>query len=130
MHDVVTGHMQPTKEDKKHSFGPNFGTTINIINGGLECGKSAPYPKKALKRGKYYKKFLNYFKLDEEDDLGCANQPEFPTGGWGYDYGYWEGFGEIKCVATKEPTSYSIYTRNDYKRCLCDYIGDGKSSCE
>jgi hypothetical protein len=74
MHDVTTGRMEPTWEDKRFSLGANFGTTIAIINGAKECGKKAEHPKKAEKRGEYYKAFLKYFKLDAEtdDSLSCA----------------------------------------------------------
>ena len=38
IHDVSTGFMVPTAADIAAGFGPNFGVTTNIINGGLECG--------------------------------------------------------------------------------------------
>jgi len=38
MHDIATGFMIPTQADKKAKIGDTFGTTINIINGGYECG--------------------------------------------------------------------------------------------
>ena len=105
MHDVVTGYMQPNSFDDIDDFGPNFGTTINIINGGQECGEDADHPAKALKRVGFYKEFLDYFGLDAEaeDTLGCADQDsEFPAGGWGDDYGYWtKGSSGTKCVPSK-----------------------------
>ena len=41
MHDVVVGYFQPNEIDKKQSIGAGFGTTINIINGGIECGHNS-----------------------------------------------------------------------------------------
>jgi len=38
IHDVATGFMVPTASDTTAGFGPNFGVTTNIINGGQECG--------------------------------------------------------------------------------------------
>ena len=37
MHDVMTGFMVPTEADRNNGIGANFGTTVNIINGGIEC---------------------------------------------------------------------------------------------
>ena len=37
MHDVMSGFMVPTDADIAANIGPTFGTTINIINGPIEC---------------------------------------------------------------------------------------------
>jgi len=44
MHDVLTGFMVPTEADKKVGIGANFGTTVNIINGGVECRQGQEKP--------------------------------------------------------------------------------------
>lgn len=38
MHDVMTGFYVPNSADIAANFTASFGTTINIINGGFECG--------------------------------------------------------------------------------------------
>ena len=38
MHDVMTGFFVPNAIDIANNIGDTFGTTINIINGGMECG--------------------------------------------------------------------------------------------
>jgi hypothetical protein len=38
MHDVMTGFFVPNAIDLSKNIKASFGTTINIINGGLECG--------------------------------------------------------------------------------------------
>ena len=40
MHDIVTGFWQPNSADSAAGLTTGFGTTINVINGGLECGTS------------------------------------------------------------------------------------------
>jgi len=37
MHSIATGFYEPNETDKAANFRSNFGTTINIINGDLEC---------------------------------------------------------------------------------------------
>jgi len=70
MHDVVIGNYKPNSIDLTKNFKASFATTINIINGGLECG--IPGNDKVLKRGQYYLKWLNFFDLPAESDLDCA----------------------------------------------------------
>ena len=82
MHDVMSGLFKPNEVDKNLGITGGFGTTINIINGGLECGKGAE-SKKAANRGAYYKEFLTYFKLAQESDLGCGGEKPFKAGGAG-----------------------------------------------
>lgn len=65
MHDTMAGFFVPTEADNAAGIGPDFGTTINIINGGIEC-KQAAKPQ-VLNRIKYYKEFLEWFGLPEED---------------------------------------------------------------
>ena len=90
MHDVLTGFYEPNDVDDEAKLGADFGTTINIINGGQECGDvDADGHKKAKNRGDYYLKWLNFFGLDAEDGLDCADQKSgFPEGGAGDVPGY------------------------------------------
>ena len=40
MHDIATGFFTPNAADIEGNILADFGTTINIINGSLECGPS------------------------------------------------------------------------------------------
>lgn len=87
MHDVITGFYEPNATDLAANFTRSFGTTINVINGGIECGR---YVDKAASRGEYYSKWLEFFDMPAEGDLGCANQASsFPFGGASDVPGYW-----------------------------------------
>lgn len=37
MHDTVVGHWEPNSADTAAGIEIGFGTTINIINGAIEC---------------------------------------------------------------------------------------------
>ena len=38
MHDVMTGNFEPNDVDLQNNIKASFGTTTNILNGGVECG--------------------------------------------------------------------------------------------
>ena len=128
MHDVMTGFMEPTETDTANNFGADFGTTINIINGGYECGREST---KAASRAEYYTEWLNVFGMTPNENLSCANQaPSFPYNGYGdqalYFEKHWEG---TECRVVKWQTQYSLLARDDYKRCICDSFGSGAADC-
>jgi len=64
--------------------------------------------------------------------MTCGNQNKnFPDGGYGDAVAYfdedWSGM--VRCRPVEWQTPYSIYTRDDYKRCVCDLEGDGEDDC-
>ena len=58
MHDIVTGFWKPNAQDTAAGFKIGFGATINIINGGLECGFVS---QGAKSRTSYFTALMNYF---------------------------------------------------------------------
>jgi len=52
MHDVVTKFYQPNDVDENNGIQGTFGTTTNILNGGVECNNG--HNLKAEQRGEYY----------------------------------------------------------------------------
>lgn len=99
MHDVVSGFFEPNATDEAAGIKGGFGSTINIINGGIECGGGTN--SKAENRGDYYLEFLSAFGIDGsgEQDLGCATEGSFPTGGTGDAPGFFtsEGASSGEC---------------------------------
>ena len=82
MHDVMTGYFEPNATDLSNDIDASFATTINIINGGIECGRGRDYPK-VKSRGEYFQEWLNFFDLPAENgELDCGTQPNgLPAGG-------------------------------------------------
>jgi len=73
-HDVMVGQWQPTADDAAKGRAPGFGMTINIINGGLECGQ--PTNAKVEDRVGFYKRFTDMLAVDPGPALYCdAMQP-------------------------------------------------------
>ena len=85
----MTGFMIPTAADDAAKITASFGTTINIINGGHECGKRTETDQ-AKNRIKYYKALLDWFDLpiESEEGMSCKDQDLFPGGGYGDAPGY------------------------------------------
>lgn len=63
MHDVITGHYVPNEAEKAAGIKGGFGTTINILNGGPNCGGEANNDS-ATKRIDYYNTFLKELGMD------------------------------------------------------------------
>ncbi len=82
-HAVMTNQWQPTAADKINNRKPGFGTVINIINGGLECGSSRGADKdiKAQNRIDAYKRILKIIGAPEDNNnkypLDCKNSNNF-----------------------------------------------------
>ena len=77
-HDVMTGKWKPTEKDIESGRIPGFGTTVNIINGGIECGQGKPLPKTQY-RYEYYQYFCKYFGVKPGENITCSNQKPFGT---------------------------------------------------
>ena len=75
-HDVMTGKWKPSPDDIKKGRLPGFGATLNIINGGVECGKPV-ISQKTKYRYDYFKYFCKYFKVSPGDNVECADQKPF-----------------------------------------------------
>ena len=89
MHDVVAGFWTPNAADQGAHLDISFGTTINIINGGIECGGTT---QQAVNRGNYYKAIMNYLGLNaSSENVSCAGQTNsFPSAGAGAVYTYFD----------------------------------------
>lgn len=67
--------------------------------------------------------------------MGCANHGTFPPDGYGasqaayFTEGWYWDVGPAHCTAVNWATAYSVYTRDDYKRCVCATAGAGAADC-
>lgn len=74
-HDVMTGNWEPSAEDAMKGRVPGFGMTINIINGGLECGQ--PTNPKVEDRVGFYDRYTGLLKVDKGDSLYCDSMQPY-----------------------------------------------------
>lgn len=83
-HDVIIpGKWTPTASQLAAGLKPGFGATVNIINGGIECGKGTEI-NKVLSRIGHYQRYTGIKQVSMELDggnnaanCGCANMPGF-----------------------------------------------------
>jgi len=75
-HDIMTGNWKPTSNDLINGRVPGFGATVNVINGGIECGTSHELEKTTF-RYKYYQFFCNYFRVSPGENINCSSQKPF-----------------------------------------------------
>ena len=61
MHDVMTGFFEPNEKDAQVNITATFGTTTNIINGGIECGQETA---QAANRVSYFDWYCDTFRAD------------------------------------------------------------------
>lgn len=75
-HDVMVSKWVPTQKDKDAGRVPGFGATVNVINGGIECGLGKRLEKTKYRFG-YYLYFCKYFKVTPGNNVDCNNQKPF-----------------------------------------------------
>ncbi|HMH21557.1 MAG TPA: chitinase [Puia sp.] len=72
-HEIMSGKWQPATDDLRLGRRPGFGMTINIINGGIECGNHLPSAKSLREeRIGFYKWFASLLGVTVEKDCDCA----------------------------------------------------------
>lgn len=74
-HDIITGQWVPTPKDLAEGRNIGFGTVVNVINGGLECGDN--HSDRTQYRYGYYQYFCNYFRINPGPNATCSSQKPF-----------------------------------------------------
>lgn len=75
-HDIIIGKWVPTDDDFAKGRIPGFGATVNVINGGVECG-NLNEQERTLYRYRYFDFFCNYFKILTGGNISCSTQIPF-----------------------------------------------------
>ncbi len=74
-HDIMYGVWKPSSKDTATGRLPGFGAVVNVINGGIECGK--PASTDTQYRYGYYLFFCKYFHVDPGPNTECTTQKPF-----------------------------------------------------
>ncbi|TYI37878.1 hypothetical protein ES332_A03G246400v1 [Gossypium tomentosum] len=78
-HSEITGEWKPSAKDIAAGRLPGYGVTINIINGGFECGKGGPNDH-VENRINYYERYCDMLGVSYGPNLDCYNQVPFNQG--------------------------------------------------
>ena len=130
MFELIYGYWTPPEGSTSRDPGSDFGTSIMIINGGIECGGSKATAQ-AANRVKYYAGFMDYFGLQDkivashtDTSMSCMNMLAFePSHGAAYP-SYWEedwsALGQCQLVTYE--TAFSGYLDGDYEKCVLNLL--------
>ncbi|WP_082868167.1 glycoside hydrolase family 19 protein [Tenacibaculum ovolyticum] len=82
-HSVMVNKWTPNELDITKNRVPGLGMTVNIINGGVECGQGAEKPQ-VLDRIGYYKRFTTIYQIGTDmdgvndlSDCGCKDMSKY-----------------------------------------------------
>lgn len=82
-HDVMVNKWTPNELDKTKNRIPGLGMTVNIINGGVECGQGTEKPQ-VLDRIGYYERFTDIYQIGTDmdgvhdlSDCGCKDMARY-----------------------------------------------------
>ncbi|MEI8074464.1 MAG: chitinase [Bacteroidota bacterium] len=74
-HDLMAGQWEPTAKDIAGGRGLGFGTVVNVINGGIECGQN--HSEQTKYRYGYYQYFCDFLHIDKGPNAECSTQKPF-----------------------------------------------------
>ncbi|MCX6205721.1 MAG: chitinase [Bacteroidetes bacterium] len=74
-HDLMAGQWEPTAKDIAGGRGLGFGTVVNVINGGLECGEN--HSERTKYRYGFYQYFCDFLHIDKGPNAECSTQKPF-----------------------------------------------------
>ncbi|CAM1357548.1 glycoside hydrolase family 19 protein [Tenacibaculum halocynthiae] len=82
-HDVMTNNWIPNDLDKTKNRVPGLGMTVNIINGGVECGQGTEKPQVVDRIG-YYERYAQVYNIGTDmdgvndlSDCGCKDMSKY-----------------------------------------------------
>merc|ERR1719506_3605028 len=114
MHEVVTGLWSPNAADTAANIIAGFGTTTNIINGAIECGKGSETAQSVSRTG-YYRSLcsrLGAVCFNTPDT--CGSMQKFPDGGAARKFLHRpaRAAGLALCVSTRQTRARAGLCRN------------------
>ena len=153
IHHVVAGSWKPNENDITNGRKPGFGVTIDIVNGGVECGGDEDIAQ-GKNRIRYYLGLRDYFgvplydggtkldyytpyKLDIDGvdgtgagtthRLGCGGgMKNFADGGSASAPSFWENSwaDDGKCKLVSYETKFSAFREGEYADCVRYHFGE------
>jgi chitodextrinase len=134
---VIDRTWQPSATELAAGIGYGFGTTINIINGGIECGTQNKDKGQPVNRISYWVGLSDHYQIirqsDEENtcwqqtpfgSLNLSNAEDVLYTNWEGDWQYYAdrpgGF-SFECKLVGYQTAYSALVTGDYQKCVTNF---------
>ncbi|MFC3032749.1 chitinase [Pseudoalteromonas fenneropenaei] len=134
---VIDRTWTPSQRELDANIGYGFGTTINIINGGIECGSQNRDKGQPVNRIRYWQGLANYYNIpietDEEDtcwqqtpygSLNLNGATDVLYTNWEGDWAYYAdrpGGYSFECKLVGYQTAYSALVAGDYEKCVTNF---------
>ncbi|KOO07159.1 glycoside hydrolase family 19 protein [Vibrio hepatarius] len=131
---VIDRTWVPSQRETDAGIGYGFGTTINIINGGIECGEQNKDKGQPVNRIRYWEGLSSHYQIPIEADEKntCWQQTPYGSlnlngatdvlytnwdGNWKY-YADRPGGYSFECELVGFQTAYSALVPGDYEKCV------------
>ena len=127
----------PSQKELAAGIGYGFGTTINVINGGIECGEQNRTKGQPVNRIRYWEGLSNYYNIpiEADEENTCWQQTPFGSlnlngsadvlyTNWEADWTYHSdrpGGQSFECKLVGYQTAYSALVPGDYEKCVTNF---------
>ncbi|BCL69225.1 carbohydrate-binding protein [Vibrio nigripulchritudo] len=134
---VIDRTWKPSQREIDAGIGYGFGTTINIINGGIECGEQNKNKGQPVNRIKYWEGLAAHYNIPVEADEKNTCWQQTPYGSlnlngatdvlytnWEADFSYHADRPEgvsYECKLVGYQTAYSALVPGDYEKCVTNF---------
>ncbi|BCL71381.1 glycoside hydrolase family 19 protein [Vibrio nigripulchritudo] len=136
---VIDRTWKPSQREIEAGIGYGFGTTINVINGGIECGEHNKTKGQPVNRISYWEGLAAHYQIPIEADEKntCYQQTPFGSlnlkGSTDVLYTNWDGNwkhyperpggASFECELVPFQTAYSALVPGDYEKCVTNFYG-------
>lgn len=136
---VIDRTWKPSQREIDAGIGYGFGTTINIINGGIECGEQNKTKGQPVNRIRYWEGLAAHYQIPIEADEANTCWQQTPYGSLNLNgatdvlYTNWEaswkyhadrpGGVSFECNLVGYQTAYSALVPGDYEKCVTNFYG-------
>ncbi|PQJ89282.1 MULTISPECIES: chitinase [Aliivibrio] len=134
---VIDRTWTPSQRETDAGIGYGFGTTINVINGGIECGEQNKDKGQPVNRIRYWEGLSSHYQIPvEADEVNtCWQQTPYGSlnlngatdvlytnwdGNWKYYPDRPEG-ASFECELVGFQTAYSALVPGDYEKCVTNF---------
>ncbi|EKO3907135.1 chitinase [Vibrio fluvialis] len=136
---VIDRTWVPSQREIDAGIGYGFGTTINVINGGIECGEQNKDKGQPVNRIRYWEGLAEHYQIPQQPDEKNTCWQQTPYGGLNLNgatdvlYTNWDGNWKyypdrpggysFECELVGFQTAYSALVEGDYEKCVTNFYG-------
>ena len=134
---VIDRTWTPSQRETDAGIGYGFGTTINVINGGIECGEQNKDKGQPVNRIRYWEGLAKHYQIPVEADEANTCWQQTPYGSlnlngatdvlytnWDVNWKYYSDRpvgASFECELVGFQTAYSALVPGDYEKCVTNF---------